>query len=414
MYFPGSQSFVGINYGEVADNLPPPALTVKLLQSTTITKLRLYSVNPDILRSLAHTGISVIITASNADIPSLADEPSFSSSWIEANVLPFYPDTAISTISVGNEVFLSKDSNLIAKLLPAMENLQKALVDRSLHTLIRVSTVHPMSVLIQSDPPSSGKFDPATVDGLKPIVAFLQRTAGSFMVNPYPYFAYQSDPSPETLAFCLFKPNKGRVDSGTKLVYRNMFDAQVDAVKWALKGIGFGDVEIVVAETGWPYRGDSGEAGANLVNAKTYNGNLIAHLRSMVGTPVMPGKSVVTYLFAMYDEDLKPGPLSERSFGIYKTDLTPIFDIGLAKTSLPGPPPGPLTGPPPPPQRPQQTTTTRPIPAPALPRQPAVDDCQQPTSSCYYPNTVASHTSSVMNLLHYPTPVVLGLAAFLF
>lgn len=389
----------------MADNLPPLSSTVKLLQSTTITKLRLYSVNPDILRSLAHTGISVIITASNAEIPSFADEPSFSSSWIAANVLPFYPATAISTISVGNEVFLSKDSNLITKLLPAMENLEKALIDHSLQTQIRVSTVHPMSVLIQSDPPSSGKFDPATVDSLKPIVAFLQRTSGSFMVNPYPYFAYQSDPSPETLAFCLFQPNKGRVDRGTKLVYKNMFDAQVDAVKWALKGIGFGNVEIVVAETGWPYRGDSEEVGANLVNAKTYNGNLIAHLRSMVGTPVMPGKSLVTYLFAMYDEDLKPGPLSEKSFGIYKTDLTPIFDIGLDKTSTQGPP----ESPPPPPQ----TTITKPVPAPALPRQPATDDCRRPTSSCYYPNTVASHAISVVNLLHSLRSVVLGLAVFL-
>jgi hypothetical protein len=38
----------------------------------------------------------------------------------------------------------------------------------------------------------------------------------------------------------------------------------------------------------------------------------------------MPGKSVDTYLFALYDEDLKPGPGSERSFGLFKTDLTMV------------------------------------------------------------------------------------------
>ena len=101
----------------------------------------------------------------------------------------------------------------------------------------------------------------------------------------------------------------------------------------ALNAMGFKNVEIVVAETGWPYKGDSDEVGPGIENAKAYNGNLIAHLRSMGGTPLMPGKSVDTYLFAIYDEDLKPGPASERSFGLFKSDLTMIYDIGLSKGS---------------------------------------------------------------------------------
>lgn len=101
----------------------------------------------------------------------------------------------------------------------------------------------------------------------------------------------------------------------------------------ALKGMGFKDVEIVVAETGWPYKGDSNEVGPSLDNAKAYNGNLIKHLRSLVGTPLMPGKSVDTYIFALYDEDLKPGPGSERSFGLYKPDLSSIYDVSLSKST---------------------------------------------------------------------------------
>ena len=106
---------------------------------------------------------------------------------------------------------------------------------------------------------------------------------------------------------------------------------QVDAIYSALSSMGFKTVEIVVAETGWPYKGDSNEVGPSLQNAKAYNGNLIAHLRSMVGTPLMPRKSVDTYLFALYDEDLKPGPTSERSFGLFKHDLTMTYDVGLSK-----------------------------------------------------------------------------------
>lgn len=53
----------------------------------------------------------------------------------------------------------------------------------------------------------------------------------------------------------------------------------------------------------------------------------------MVGTPLMPGKSVDTYIFELYDEDLKPGPTSERSFGLYRTDSTMIYDVGLSKSA---------------------------------------------------------------------------------
>lgn len=97
--------------------------------------------------------------------------------------------------------------------------------------------------------------------------------------------------------------------------------------------MGFKGVEILVAETGWPYKGDNNEVGPSIENAKAYTGNLVAHLRSMVGTPLMPGKSVDTYLFALYDEDLKPGPSSEKSFGLFKPDLTMTYDAGLSKTS---------------------------------------------------------------------------------
>nr|GMD11078.1 glucan endo-1,3-beta-glucosidase 7-like [Ipomoea batatas] len=96
--------------------------------------------------------------------------------------------------------------------------------------------------------------------------------------------------------------------------------------------MGFKDVEIVVAETGWAHDGGDKEAGASVENAKAYNGNLIKHLRSMVGTPLMPGKSVDTYIFALYDENMKPGAGSERSFGLFKPDLSPSYDVGLTKS----------------------------------------------------------------------------------
>lgn len=117
------------------------------------------------------------------------------------------------------------------------------------------------------------------------------------------------------------------------LISCRVFTSQVDAVRSALNAIGFKDVEIVVAETGWAYKGDPNEAGTSLDNAKAYNGNLINHLRSKVGTPLMSGKSIDTYIFALYDENLKPGAGSERSFGLFKPDLSMTYDVGLSKNS---------------------------------------------------------------------------------
>ncbi|XP_020585449.1 glucan endo-1,3-beta-glucosidase 7-like [Phalaenopsis equestris] len=315
-----SQPYVGVNYGEIADNLPPPESTAHLLQSTTISKLRLYGADPAIIRALAGTNISLIIGTTNGEIASLAANPSAAVSWVSSNVLPFLPATSISAISVGNEILTAGDPTLSSQLLPAMQNLKAAIPAG-----IKISTVHSMAVLSQSDPPSSGMFKPDLAPLLKPILQFLHDNESPFMVNPYPYFAYQSDQRAETLAFCLFQPNSGRPDPGSGVTYTNMFDAQVAAVRAALVAAGFAGAEVVVAETGWPYNGDAGEAGATLENAKAYNGNLVAHLRGM-------GEPIETYIFALYDEDLKPGPTSERSFGLFKTDLTPIYDAGLTRS----------------------------------------------------------------------------------
>jgi hypothetical protein len=129
---------------------------------------------------------------------------------------------------------LSNDQNLISQLLPAMQNMQKALSSASLGGKVKVSTVHSMAILSQSDPPSSGLFSPAYQDTMKGLLQFQKDNGSPIAVNPYPFFAYQSDPRPETLAFCLFQPNSGRVDSGNGMKYMNMFDAQVSTFRFLL------------------------------------------------------------------------------------------------------------------------------------------------------------------------------------
>lgn len=225
-----------MNYGQVADNLPAPEDTANLLKSTTIGKVRLYGADPAIIKALANSGIGIVIGAANGDIPSLAADPNAATQWVNANVLPYYPASNITLITVGNEILTLADQGLLSQLVPAMRNVQNALGAASLGGKIKVSTVHSMAVLTQSDPPSSGLFNPALQDTLKQLLALLKDNKSPFTINPYPFFAYQSDPRSETLAFCLFQPNSGRVDSGNGKLYTNMFDAQVSSTVFQCLG----------------------------------------------------------------------------------------------------------------------------------------------------------------------------------
>lgn len=395
---------LGVDYGQTADNLPPPSAVAKLVQSTSISKLRLYGADPAILQAFANTGIGLVVGIGNDQIPSL-NQLAVAQNWIKNNIVPFVPATDIIGISVGNEVLFSGDGSLISQLLPALQNLHTALVEVSLDQQIKVSTPHSLAILSTSVPPSAGRFNESF--DMKSLLDFLQKIGAPLMINPYPYFAYKSNPTDQTLAYALFEPNPGFYDTNSGLTYTNMFDAQLDAVYSAMKYLGYPGVDIVVAETGWPAVGDPTETGVSLQNAIAYNGNLIKHVTSMTGTPLRPNRYIQTYIFALFNEDLKPGPTSERNYGLFKVDMTMAYDVGLLQSpsAAPSPPAprtgGPVTAPP--------TGKVWCIAKPGAEEQTLEAnlnyvcgqgiDCRpiQPGGPCYSPNTVAGHAAYAMN-----------------
>ncbi|KAL0899726.1 hypothetical protein Bca101_083687 [Brassica carinata] len=86
---------------------------------------------------------------------------------------------------------------------------------------------------------------------------------------------------------------------------------------------------VIVSETGWASKGDADEAGATAKNARTYNRNLIKRLKKRKGTPYRPHMVARAYVFALFNEDLKPGPTSKRNFGLFKPDGSIVYDIGF-------------------------------------------------------------------------------------
>lgn len=323
---PSAADSIGVNYGAIANNLPPPQQVANFLKTqTTIDRVKLFDANPEFLRAFAHTNIPVTVTVGNGDIPALAKLPA-AQSWIANNILPHHPQTIFRYIVLGNEILATSDKVLIASLLPAMRTLKSALDAANLSS-VQVSTPHSLGILSTSEPPSTGRFRKG-YDRLifARILEFHRQTKSPFMVNPYPYFGFK----PQTLNYALFKPNAGVFDPATGKNYTNMFDAQLDAVYSAMKKVGYEDVDIVVGETGWPSAGDPNQPESNLANALSYNGNLVKHVNSGKGTPLMPNRTFEVYIFALFNENLKPS-ISEQNFGLFKPDFTPVYDVGILR-----------------------------------------------------------------------------------
>ncbi|RVW92773.1 putative glucan endo-1,3-beta-glucosidase A6 [Vitis vinifera] len=105
----------------------------------------------------------------------------------------------------------------------------------------------------------------------------------------------------------------------------------LDSVVFAMKRLGFPEIRLWIAETGWPNAGDIDQIGANIYNAATYNRNLIKRLNAKppVGTPARPGSVLPTFIFSLYNENQKGGPGTERHWGLLYPNESSVYQIDL-------------------------------------------------------------------------------------
>jgi exo-beta-1,3-glucanase (GH17 family) len=297
-------------------SLPPAAEVVQLYKSYGIDAMRIYEPDVQTLLALNGSNIIVLMGVADGDVPRLAASTSAAAEWVKLNIQRYHPGVLFRYIAVGNEITGAATQNVA----PAMKNLNAALSAVGLSD-IKVSTVVRMDVLSSSSPPSSGQFKDAY---MKDVVAVLNSThdtgiTAPLLVNVYPYFAYTGDTKNIDLNFALFQPSSTVVrDKGIN--YTNLFDAMVDAVYAALARENV-NVPVVISETGWP---SAGGVGASVANAQTYNQNLINHVGK--GTPKMP-YWLETYVFAMFNENLKTGAETEKHFGLFNPDKSPVYPI---------------------------------------------------------------------------------------
>ncbi|XP_013645109.2 glucan endo-1,3-beta-glucosidase 14 [Brassica napus] len=320
----------GVNYGRIADNLPSPESVATLLKSAKIRNIRIYDADHSVLTAFRNTGIEIIVGLGNEFLKDISVAEDRAMTWVKENVEPFIRGgTRISGIAVGNEILGGTTIELWEVLLPAAKNVYYALRRLGLHNMVEVSSPHSEAVFQNSYPPSSCTFRDDVAPFMKPLLTFFWQIGSPFYINAYPFLAYKSDSKEIDLNYAIFEHTKGIYDPKTKLHYDNMFDAMVDASYAALEKAGFPKVQVIVSETGWASKGDPDEAGASVKNARTYNRNLKKRLKKRKGTPYRPNMAVKAYVFALFNENLKPGPTSERNFGLFKPDGSIAYDIGF-------------------------------------------------------------------------------------
>jgi exo-beta-1,3-glucanase (GH17 family) len=326
---------IGINYGKVANDLLAPAGVVTLIQSIPMDRAKLYDADPLVLKTFTNTGISFHVGVPNEELEGLAASAAAAEAWVRGNVSAYHPATDIVGIVVGNEIYGGSDAALVPYVVPAMKNIHAALAASGLGGKLIVSTTHSFAVLSASYPPSAGAFVASITESyIQPLLAFLADSGSPFMINAYPFFAYKDSPDDVSLEYALFESNPGVLDPATGARYYNLFDAMIDAVHSAIDRLGFGaNVSVLVSETGWPSAGDPDELGASPANARLYHDNLFLHLASHPGTPLRPNASIDVFLFALFNENLKPGAASETHYGLFKPDGSKAYSFNFSSSS---------------------------------------------------------------------------------
>ncbi|KAI3755889.1 hypothetical protein L1987_55698 [Smallanthus sonchifolius] len=323
---------IGVNYGRIADNLPDPTKVVQLLQSNAIDRIKIFDTESTVLKALSGSKIAVTVCLPNEQLKSAAADQAFTDNWVQSNILPYYPSTIIDAIAVGNEVFVDPN-NTTDFLVPAMKNVHASLVKIKIN--INVSSPIALSALATSYPSSSGSFKSDLVEPvMKPMLSFLKETGSYLMVNVYPFFAYGANTDTISLDYALLRENTGVKDPKTGIVYKSLFEAQIDAVYAAMDALQFSDVKLVVSETGWPSKGDSDEIGAGEDNAAQYNGNLVRRVITGGGSPLRPNDPLVVYLFALFNENQKTGPTSERNYGLFYPNEQKVYNVPFSVEAL--------------------------------------------------------------------------------
>ncbi|KAG9138806.1 hypothetical protein Leryth_007444 [Lithospermum erythrorhizon] len=354
---------IGVTYTPSSTSPPPESISAAL-HHHQITTVRLLNPSPATIRAFSYTNISLLLSLPNSLLPSFSSNLSAPTQYLSTHVLPFYPRAKIHLISLGNDVITSPlssssvnsnsvdchtvDSNAVdfdptTTLIPALRNLHLALHNLGIRTILVSTTLNILSILTTSFPPSRAEFqDPIGNLTIKPLLSFLDETNSCFLVNVYPYNVYKMN-SEIPMGFALFEehPFNFRDDGITGARYMSLYDMMVDSVIAAMAVMGYENIPVIVAETGWPSSSGGGKNGnrsgeaevemeASLVYAEMYLKGLIKHSKSRRGTPLRKEGAAEAYIYQLFDGVEGNGKGQEQNWGIMYNNMSMKYNIDLS------------------------------------------------------------------------------------
>ncbi|XP_002528007.2 glucan endo-1,3-beta-glucosidase 5 isoform X1 [Ricinus communis] len=327
---------IGVNWGTQATHLLPPSTVVRMLKDNGFQKVKLFDAHSFTLSALGHSGIQVMVGIPNDMLYTLANNMEAAENWVAMNISSYISSGGVDIryVAVGNEPFLSTyNGSFLGTTLPALQNIQAALVKAGLSTQVKVTVPLNADVYESSTSlPSGGDFRSDIHDLMLSIVKFLSDNGAPFTVNIYPFISLYKDPNFPT-PYAFFDSNSSTINDGG-IIYNNVFDANHDTLVYALQRNGYGNLSIIIGEVGWPSDGDKN---ANLKYAQEFNQGFMNRIIAGQGTPQRPGP-MDAYLFSLVDEDAKsiqPGNF-ERHWGLFYFDGQPKYTLTLGTRSLNG------------------------------------------------------------------------------
>ncbi|KAJ8497740.1 hypothetical protein OPV22_008292 [Ensete ventricosum] len=328
---PRADAHIGMCVPLVAAKLVAPAVLVKLLKVHSISMVRLFAPVPSILTALKGTGIMAMVGVANEHIVPLSlGGQDAALRWLKMQVLPFLDPKQLRYLGVGNEVLHLADALVIPHVVPAMNNLHKALQQLGLDGAVKISSPLASNILGVSMPPSAGAFNPLSLPLVRPMLKFLQDTGSPLMMNMYPFQTFTQNPLNQALNFFLFHQNAPPVkDNGRS--YTNILDAIVDAMVAAMEREGFSGIPVSVTGTGWPMAGNN--KAATPANAAAFVQGVVQRALKGTGTPMRPKQGMEVFLSNMFNHQNNSGNETnhEVHLGFFNLDGTPTVNATFGR-----------------------------------------------------------------------------------
>lgn len=276
------------------DRIRPDTLgtTLSQLSRDGVRRARLLTYAPDEISQASRAlgrGSQIAVSVPDAEVKEMGRSMESSSKVCEAIGHMIRSGTVdLVVIGVTPPSGVGADVAWTESLANATRNVHAACL--AANATVKVTTSFSLSVLRSSFPPSASLF--AQPGPLIPILSHLRATNAPFVIELDPYLAWKNSYYDISLDYATFG-GEGKppvfVDYGA--AYWNLYDAMVDAVRWALYQQNYVDLDLVVGSVGWPSGSAySGSPGANPQQAANFNSRLARHLNC--STSAVPGARV--------------------------------------------------------------------------------------------------------------------------